>query len=95
MGNGCGPSWMPKFIKALLFNWFFEASCNKHDIGYTLGGNEFRRWYCDYRFFVAMLHDVCRVRVQYKLLALVTAVSFYVTVMLFGWMQFNYKRKVK
>lgn len=32
--NGCGPDWMLLWLKQMFFNWFFEASCNKHDRGY-------------------------------------------------------------
>ena len=41
-GNGCGPDWVPRKIKSLLFDWFFEASCDKHDAGYAEGGDEAR-----------------------------------------------------
>ncbi len=55
--NGCGGkgSWIkvPNFI--------FEASCNKHDIGYGIGGDEARRFECDAKFLVMMLKDTYRV----------------------------------
>ncbi len=82
---------MPEKVKGLLFNWFFEASCDKHDRGYEEGGNELRRLYCDYRFFKAMCNDVKRVKWYYKPLALSTSVSFFSTVVLFGWTSFNYR----
>ena len=72
-GNGCGPedfkiNWMPRLmlsalnwllnvLKQCLFNWFYLASCNKHDEGYTKGGDEIRRFLCDWNFKLAMRKD--------------------------------------
>lgn len=88
--NGCGPLWMPQKIKALLFNWFFEASCNKHDLGYAEGGDELWRWYCDLRFLIAMLKDVKRLPWYWRPLALIVAIFFYLVVMILGWSRYNY-----
>ena len=51
--NGCGGkgSW----IRPPAFR--FEASCNHHDFGYWLGGDEDDRRTCDARFFGAMVSD--------------------------------------
>ncbi len=89
--NGCGPAWLPKKIKDPLFNWFFEACCNKHDEGYLKGGSEFRRWECDAKFFKAMLKDSLKVYPVLIPLALMEAVVFYLIVAFFGWTRFNYK----
>lgn len=89
--NGCGPSWMPRRIKAILFNWFFEASCDKHDQGYTKGGNELRRWVCDARFLLAMLRDARSVPAYFRPFALIEAVMFYIIVASLGWTRFNYR----
>ena len=91
VGNGCGPAWMPKVIKKVLFNWFFEASCNKHDHGYEQGGNEVRRFECDWKFWLAMRRDVKRVAWYLRPVATLGSVSFYLMVRAFGWLQFNYE----
>ncbi|BAQ84231.1 hypothetical protein [uncultured Mediterranean phage uvMED] len=88
--NGCGPAWVPRNIKKYLFDWFHEASCNKHDQGYAEGGNEARRWECDFKFFVAMLKDSWRVK-KFFFIRVFVAIAFYLMVMLFGWSSFNYK----
>lgn len=91
MGNGCGPAWLPSWLKDMLFNWFFEASCNKHDEGYIKGGSEFRRWECDAKFFLAMVRDAVKVFPPLIPFALSEAVLFYLLVAIFGWTRFNYK----
>jgi hypothetical protein len=62
LSNGCGGkgSWIkvPNFI--------FEASCNKHDIGYGLGGNEASRFECDGKFFIMMIKDTFKVKGWFK-----------------------------
>lgn len=88
--NGCGPVWLPGWIKALLFNWFFEASCDKHDIGYAQGGDEVRRFECDWKFLHAMLRDTRRQKGYLKPLCYLLAWVFFALVRLFGWLQFNY-----
>jgi hypothetical protein len=92
-GNGCGPDWFPVWIKELLFNWFFEASCNKHDEGYRKGGNEARRAHCDLKFLEAMKKDASNVNVIFKPLAYSTAYTYYLLVRIFGRYQFNYSEK--
>ena len=88
--NGCGPKWVPEFIKRLLFNWFFEASCNKHDIGYKLGGNEIRRFECDWKFWNAMKRDTLRYKGLKRLLCYIIAMLYYVIVRTTGWSTFQY-----
>jgi hypothetical protein len=90
-GNGCGPDWMPIWSKELLFNWFHEASCNKHDIGYEEGGDEARRIECDKKFLEAMRRDSFKQRGPFRLLYLVQAYSYYGLVRAFKGKQFNYK----
>jgi len=82
---------MPVFIKWLLFNWFFEASCNKHDIGYAKGGTEIDRFKCDWKFWLAMKADVSRLWWPLQLVALITAIVFFIIVRVGGWYQFKYK----
>jgi hypothetical protein len=95
MNNGCGPGWLPYWIKELLFNWFFEASCNVHDEGYREGGDETRRALCDYKFWLAMRRDTLRQRDIQRLLRWLQALVFYALVRLFGWTRFNYTPAVK
>ncbi len=89
--NGCGPAWMPLWLKQMLFNWFFEASCNKHDHGYGQGGNEVRRFECDWKFALAMHRDMKRLSWHLKPLACLTGLLFYLLVRNLGWLQFRYK----
>ena len=80
--NGCGGkgSWIkPPYRK------FFEASCNKHDLGYNKGGNDADRFECDAKFLVMMLKDTYRIgncfkRVYYQLWAFI----YYLSVRIFG-----------
>ena len=90
VANGCGPSWMPQWIKWLLFNWFFETQCDKHDRGYKQGGDEIRRFECDWKFGQAMKRDIKRLRWYLKPIAAFVGLNFYVMVRAFGWLQFNY-----
>jgi hypothetical protein len=89
-GNGCGPAWMPNWVKWLLFNWFFEAQCNKHDHGYEKGGGEVKRFECDWKLGLAMRQDIKRLNWYLKPVAIVVGVTFYLIVRLTGWFQYNY-----
>ena len=88
--NGCGPAWMPERLKKLLFNWFHEASCNRHDWGYTVGGNSKRRKVCDEKFLEAMLRDADRLPRFKRKVAIAQAHIFYRMVRMFGYSRFNY-----
>lgn len=90
IGNGCGPSWCPDWIRNQLFSWFFLASCNHHDFGYMVGGNEFRRWVCDWKFFGAMIRDSFAGQWYFTLLKLVLSIIFYLCVLIGGWLSFRY-----
>lgn len=90
-GNGCGPAWMPKILKSILFDWFFEASCNRHDQGYIKGGNEIRRFECDWKFWLAMKRDSERYSGVSRYARLVQAKLYYRAVRIFGSRYFNYK----
>ncbi len=89
---GCGPWWIPKWLADLLFNWFFETSCEKHDAGYDIGGDEVRRFECDWKLLHAMFRDVRRLKWYWRPLALTTAIIFFVIVRTLGWAQFNYTK---
>ncbi len=91
--NGCGPSWVPQWLKQLLFNWFFEAQCNKHDAGYEEGGDEVRRFECDWQFGQAMKRDIKRLVWYLRPVAILVSILFYVMVRSFGWLQFNYTER--
>lgn len=90
-GTACGPNWLPAPARKLMFGWFFEASCIKHDDGYREGGSEFRRWECDYKFFRAMLRDTFRTKSWSLVPKFGLAVGFYAAVALGGWTSFNYR----
>ena len=92
MSNGCGPKWLPDWINKLLFGWFFEASCNKHDEGYAEGGGEARRRQCDKKFLEAMHKDALRHRGPKRLVMLVLSRLYYLGVRSFGWLSFKYTR---
>ena len=100
VNNGCGPAsikyvpqWLLEAAKRLLFNWFFEASCSKHDEGYYKGGNECRRFECDWKFWLAMRRDTLRYKGIKRLVRWVQAITFFVLVRGFGWIRFNYHNK--
>jgi hypothetical protein len=92
-GDSCGPDWLPSKVRELLFGWFFEASCSKHDEGYTVGGNERRRYVCDLKFWQAMKKDTLRFDGVERLMRWSQALSFYTSVRLFGWLFFNYTNR--
>lgn len=93
VNNGCGPSWLPKkakkFIQEKVFGWFFHARCGHHDWGYIVGGNELRRISCDMKFGAAVAKDALRALVN-ALCAVTLAPLFFLAVLLFGWLAFNY-----
>ncbi len=89
-GNGCGPHWLPAWLVKLLFGWFFEASCRRHDFAYSRGGDEADRREADRGFFKAMLRDVKRLHWSLRLPALIEAGVFYLLVWVFGRWQFDY-----
>jgi len=93
IGNGCGPFWLPLSLKDLLFNWFHEASCYRHDEGYAEGGDEARRKVCDVKFFEAMRRDSLRHRGLSRAIRYSQAYIFYTLVRVFGATSFNYKDK--
>lgn len=88
--NGCGPKWVPTVIKDLLFNWFFEASCDKHDANYKRGGTEEVRKYYDELFLGAMRRDALRKRGLQRLLRWSQVYVYYALVRIFGSWSFNY-----
>lgn len=92
-GNGCGPSWMCRGLKDLLFNWFYETSCDKHDNCYLKGTTELNRLSCDWNLFKTMLRDAGKLNKTSRLIAYPQAIIFFIVVLLLGWTRFNYKGK--
>lgn len=86
----CGPSWLPTIIRAILFGWFFEASCRRHDQGYARGGSEVDRLYFDTKFLMAMLRDTREGHKAFMLFKLILAFLYFIAVRLGGWISFNY-----
>lgn len=93
-GNGCGPKWFPGWIIKLLFGWFSNASCRRHDFGYERGGSESDKVVVDNGFRNAMLRDAERLAEQHKyakhIAAWIVAEAFYLIVKNLGWMRFKY-----
>lgn len=93
VNNGCGPSWLTDkvkdFIELYLFGWMFNAQCGHHDWGYLVGGSELRRLECDLKFGLAVIKDALRALVN-ALCAVFIAPVFFILVLLFGWLSFNY-----
>lgn len=89
-GNGCGPEWFPQWLINLLFGWFFEASCRRHDFAYSRGGDSVDRKAADKGFLKAMLRDAERLTGVERFLAHKVSIAFYLFVRVFGWMAFEY-----
>jgi hypothetical protein len=87
--NGCGGkgSWIKPPYAA-----FFEASCNKHDRGYSKGGDEAVRFECDGKFFIMMIKDTFKIKGCVKRLYFqVWGFSYFIAVRIGGKKYFNYK----
>lgn len=91
--NGCGPGWMPRWLTWCFFGWFFEASCDKHDAGYKHGGDEVRRFECDWKFLQAMRRDVKRRKRYQRPIAIIVAYVYFGLVRILGWTRFHYTAK--
>ena len=78
--NGCGAKG----------GWFrppqlmFRASCDKHDYGYWLGGDEAHRLRCDAYFFGAMVTDAALLPIWRRPTHLLAAWLYYRGVRWFG-----------
>lgn len=93
--TACGPAWAPQAVKNILFGWFFEASCIRHDKAYEKGGNELRRLKVDFGFFKAMMRDSLKTKSVVMPLKITTAVFFFLAVRIGGPLSFNYGSKKK
>ena len=95
-GNGCGPKWIPAPVTKVLFGWMFDASCRRHDFGYSRGGTDEDRKAVDSGFYRAMKKDIKRLPLIAKPVAHVVAGAFYGFVRIGGWLHFDkgeYKSK--
>lgn len=90
IGNGCGPGFLPEFITRLLFGWFHNTSCNRHDFGYRRGGTGQHRKIVDEGFKTAMRVDANRLSGIKRLIAKIQAPVYYRIVRWFGWLSFYY-----
>ena len=90
LGNGCGPDWFPDWLVRLLFGWFFEASCRRHDFAYERGGSREDRKKADRGFLKAMMRDAERLPWYKGGFAYIVAGVFYLLVRLFGSWSFYY-----
>ncbi len=87
--NGCGAdkSWFRP-----PYGIFFKASCNKHDIGYGLGGNESDRLRCDIMFLMYMIIDTWTIKNKIKRLYYqIWSGLYFLGVRFRGFKHFNYK----
>lgn len=77
------------------YRLFFKASCDKHDIGYDIGGDKIDRWYCDVSFYNAMRYDVKKAKPNYfqRQYFLIWCKIYFISVRLFGAKYFNFKNK--
>lgn len=66
-----------------------DASWRHHDFGYAIGGDEFDRIRCDWKFLVAMMRDsVSQPRRTWLVaapLAMMLSLFFFLAVLLMGW----------
>ena len=79
--NGCGHKGS---IVRPPHSLFFKASCDIHDISYTMGGSEIDRIRADTGFLRAMIQDCERVEGIKKSYLLTWAYLYYFAVRLFG-----------
>lgn len=89
--NGCGPKWVPRWIKKYVLNVYFETECNKHDSDYTVGGSEEDRLKADKDFDDAMSSKIKTLHPLAKIPARVMASTFNGFVKVFGKHFFTYK----
>ncbi|MBI1495408.1 hypothetical protein [Halocynthiibacter styelae] len=90
-GNGVGPCWLPDPLRRMITetaSWFFkDASWRHHDFGYAVGGDQWDRARCDWKFFMAMLRDALshpKWRIIRIPLALMIALMFFLAVRIGG-----------
>ena len=84
--NGCGGK--GGLVRPPQFR--FGASCDEHDFGYWVGGDEARRRWCDARFFGAMVTDAVLLPLWRRPAHLLLAWIFYRAVRLCGRRFFHY-----
>ena len=92
LSNGCGskgsPVEVPQFI--------FHASCDKHDVLYTIGGSPKDRKLADKAFYRFMIKDTKAEKLWYKRLYYrIWAYVYYRSVRMFGYKFFAFSAKGK
>ena len=90
--NGCGPEGTPKWLKFLLFDWMFHASCNKHDEGYQKGGTWKDKVKCDLKFLMYMYFDILRavlIAIHCVTIGFIVAPLMFLGVLIFGGYRFG------
>lgn len=90
--DGCGAGWFHENWRKYFFDWFFYASCNRHDFNYMVGGNEWDRFISDLKFLGRMIVDSFR-DVRFVLIRFPIAFLFYFAVRIGGWYPFRYGKK--
>ena len=98
-GNGVGPDRFPPWLRAFITiraGWFLEdANWRHHDFGYVIGGDEFDRWRCDWKFYRYMLKDAMTqsflIWIIGAPIAVLIATFFFLSVLFVGWTSFNYQ----
>ena len=88
--NGCGPKWLPQWIKDNLLNCYFRVECDEHDRQYKVGGTEHSRLVYDKIFFFEMCEVANKFTGVGNYSRLAVALFFYWAVRLLGWTRFNY-----
>lgn len=91
--NGCGPAWLGGWVPdGPDRQWL--CPCNTHDTDYYKGGSELDRWRADWRLLTSCLKRLRFVAWYKRPFGVIWALYYYIMVLLFGWMQFNYRRGV-
>ena len=95
--NGVGPNWFPIQINKVLTKYFekiYEPSVwYTHDIQYEEGIDEADRLRSDYIFLKNMLAALTYKSIKYKLIGIPLAYIFFILVVIFGPLSFNYGGK--
>ena len=91
MANGCGPKWLPQWVKdGVGLNCYFKEECDLHDGDYAKGGSEIAKFVYDWRFLLSMKKKANTFKGFDKYARLVVAQCFYWWVRNAGCFSFNY-----
>lgn len=89
IANGCGS----KGFGMAVPDFVFEESCNRHDIGYWIGGSEVDRKAIDVRYYYDMKNDARKASWFKRPFYFMTAWIYYKFVRMFGKPFFNFGPK--